>query len=428
MRPAVVKSVVLLNSHLSAEALWASRASLRSLLFPFLSLLPHAALRKIIISHFLRPLKPVAVPATAAAAADPSSSSSSSRSSSREDGEGEDLFGAFCSSSQLPQDSRAAAAAADAAAAAAAAAAPAAVLLQPQETLEVKNSKEFLIAQLETLTAAELAARLALHLSLAPPPFVPHLAKRDCLLLLQTLDCNFAAAAAAAATALLQQYPEAKIAEMRSGGPFPFLAAADEVSMHLELHLRRCGAAPWLHAHACKSSSSSSSSSSSGSGGGGGGGDGSSSSQGCCGSSDGGAAWGSGGGTQQQQQQMQQQQQQQQQVLSSSSSVQGHATGVRRVLGDPLSAAAAVAAADSSSCCLLQPQSLRQLHAHAHDPLLQQQLQEDLESAAAATVQTAASSSSSSNSSSSECCDGSSSSNISSSNSRYSSTSSLQPS
>lgn len=30
---------------------------------------------------------------------------------------------------------------------------------------------------------------------------------------------------------------------MRNGGPFPFLAAADEVSMHVELHMRRCGAA-----------------------------------------------------------------------------------------------------------------------------------------------------------------------------------------
>lgn len=30
---------------------------------------------------------------------------------------------------------------------------------------------------------------------------------------------------------------------MRTGGPFPFLAAADEVSMHIELHMRRCGAA-----------------------------------------------------------------------------------------------------------------------------------------------------------------------------------------
>lgn len=30
---------------------------------------------------------------------------------------------------------------------------------------------------------------------------------------------------------------------MRKGGPFPFLSAADEVSMHIELHMRRCGAA-----------------------------------------------------------------------------------------------------------------------------------------------------------------------------------------
>lgn len=41
----------------------------------------------------------------------------------------------------------------------------------------------------------------------------------------------------------LHRFPNAKLATMRNGGPFPFLAAADEVSMHVELHMRRCGAA-----------------------------------------------------------------------------------------------------------------------------------------------------------------------------------------
>lgn len=36
-------------------------------------------------------------------------------------------------------------------------------------------------------------------------------------------------------------FPRAKVATLRSGGPFPFLSAADEVSMHVELHMRRCG-------------------------------------------------------------------------------------------------------------------------------------------------------------------------------------------
>ena len=42
--------------------------------------------------------------------------------------------------------------------------------------------------------------------------------------------------------ALVARYPGARRALLKSGGDFPFLSRADEVNLHLQLHLRRCGA------------------------------------------------------------------------------------------------------------------------------------------------------------------------------------------
>jgi len=43
--------------------------------------------------------------------------------------------------------------------------------------------------------------------------------------------------------ALYHRYPEARRAFLKSGGDFPFLSRADEVNLHLLLHLKRVGAA-----------------------------------------------------------------------------------------------------------------------------------------------------------------------------------------
>ncbi|KAL8453558.1 hypothetical protein Emag_001777 [Eimeria magna] len=187
MRPQLVKSVILCNSFVSADLLWKANSSFRAMVAPFLSVLPHAALRKVVISHFLRPLKPVQVPVASRA------------SDALNEEDSDDLQRAFCSGEprrkqragycdDLPRSTSSEVEAVYRG-----------TLLLPQESLEVKNSKEFLIAQLDHLSAADLAARLS--------------------------------------------FPNAKVATMRTGGPFPFLAAADEVSMHIELHMRRCGAA-----------------------------------------------------------------------------------------------------------------------------------------------------------------------------------------
>ncbi|KAL8446190.1 hypothetical protein Emed_005145 [Eimeria media] len=228
MRPQLVKSVILCNSFVSADVLWKANSSFRAMVAPFLSVLPHAALRKIVISHFLRPLKPLQVPVTSRASG-----------VSNED-DSDDLQKAFCNGDsrrrhrvgycdELPRS-------------------PTSegenvyrgTLLLPQESLEVKNSKEFLIAQLDHLSAADLAARLSLSLSVQTAEYVPQLNDGERLLILHTLDSGLPSKTEEAITSL---FPNAKVATMRTGGPFPFLAVADEVSMHIELHMRRCGAA-----------------------------------------------------------------------------------------------------------------------------------------------------------------------------------------
>ncbi|CAN1834197.1 SPG21 [Linum perenne] len=43
---------------------------------------------------------------------------------------------------------------------------------------------------------------------------------------------------------LTERYPEAKQANLKTGGEFPFLSRPDEVNLHLQLHLRRVGVEP----------------------------------------------------------------------------------------------------------------------------------------------------------------------------------------
>ncbi|KAL8431743.1 hypothetical protein ACSSS7_005069 [Eimeria intestinalis] len=216
MRPQLVKSVILCNSFV------------KPMVAPFLSVLPHAALRKVVISHFLRPLKPLQVPV-----------SSRSSGASNED-DWDDLQKAFCSGE--PSRRQRAGCCHDQSRSTGSETENVyrGTLLLPQESLEVKNSKEFLIAQLDHLSAADLAARLSLSLSVQTAEYVPQLDDGERLLILHTLDSGLPSKTEEAMTSL---FPKAKVATMRTGGPFPFLAAADEVSMHIELHMRRCGAA-----------------------------------------------------------------------------------------------------------------------------------------------------------------------------------------
>ena len=40
------------------------------------------------------------------------------------------------------------------------------------------------------------------------------------------------------------RFPEARVAFLKSGGDFPFLSRPEEMSLHIEVHLRRAGLQP----------------------------------------------------------------------------------------------------------------------------------------------------------------------------------------
>lgn len=114
---------------------------------PFLSVLPHAALRKLMISHFLRPLKPVPVTAPASKQGPPDDDEADDflRETFTSDRSIQRWRGRACRTPNTDGCSECS---------------DRSIWVQPQESLEVKNSKEFLIAQLDGLSATDLAARL----------------------------------------------------------------------------------------------------------------------------------------------------------------------------------------------------------------------------------------------------------------------------
>lgn len=133
----------------STDPLWEAGSSLRSMMAPFLKVLPHAALRKIVISQFLRPLKPLHV-TVAAPEGDYNN--------------GEDIDGlqrAFSNFQPSRRQRGSECGSMSNVTNSGAGCAERGVLVRPQESLEVRNSKEFLIAHLDALSAADLAARLS---------------------------------------------------------------------------------------------------------------------------------------------------------------------------------------------------------------------------------------------------------------------------
>ena len=133
----------------STDPLWEAGLSLRSMMAPFLSVLPHAALRKILISRFLRPLKPLHL--VVAAVTDESNNGEDAG----------DLEGAFRNSQSDLRRRRDRHCFSSDNAGPASQCEEKGIVVRPQESLEVKNSKEFLIAHLDALSAADLAARLS---------------------------------------------------------------------------------------------------------------------------------------------------------------------------------------------------------------------------------------------------------------------------
>lgn len=108
-----------------------------------------------------------------------------------------------------------------------------------QQEAEIADSIDFMVEQLETLTQEELASRLTLNCG--NNYIRPQSLKLDNSLvtIMDTLDeC---AVPSRLREEVLKFFPDAKLAFLKTGGNFPFLARADEVNMYLQVHLRSHG-------------------------------------------------------------------------------------------------------------------------------------------------------------------------------------------
>jgi len=104
---------------------------------------------------------------------------------------------------------------------------------------EIANSVDFMVEQLEVLTQAELASRLTLNCSLGfLRPGDVTLAPEN-ITIIDTLDDI--ALPENVREEVYKFYPEARVAHLKDGGNFAYISRADEVNMHLQVHLRKYG-------------------------------------------------------------------------------------------------------------------------------------------------------------------------------------------
>nr|ADE77603.1 unknown [Picea sitchensis] len=105
----------------------------------------------------------------------------------------------------------------------------------------IADSVDFVVNQIETLSREDLASRFTLNTAIVS---IGRLLLPDSAITImdfwwQTND--YCAIPQLLKDQLGERYPGAKRAFLKTGGEFPFLSRADEVNLHLQLHLRRVG-------------------------------------------------------------------------------------------------------------------------------------------------------------------------------------------
>ncbi|CAK9173153.1 unnamed protein product [Ilex paraguariensis] len=101
----------------------------------------------------------------------------------------------------------------------------------------VADSVDFVVSQVETLSRDDLASRLTLTVDAASVG--PLLLSDSFITLMDTND--YCSIPQQLKDQVIERYPGARRAYLKSGSDFPFLSRPDEVNLHLQLHLRRVG-------------------------------------------------------------------------------------------------------------------------------------------------------------------------------------------
>eukprot|EP00043_Microstomoeca_roanoka_P001343 m.32221 g.32221 ORF g.32221 m.32221 type:complete len:375 (+) comp10764_c1_seq1:174-1298(+) len=103
-------------------------------------------------------------------------------------------------------------------------------------TVEVADSIDFLVEQLDLLTQPELASRLTLNIKPAYVDPHPILDQEIPIMIVEVTDkC---AVTTSVKLELLKYYPHARVAHIKNGGNFPYIAASTDVDMFIKVHLR----------------------------------------------------------------------------------------------------------------------------------------------------------------------------------------------
>jgi len=104
---------------------------------------------------------------------------------------------------------------------------------------EIANSVDFMVEQLESMPGSELASRLILNTILSDLKPGEINTPQENITILDTLDDSVLPENIK--EEVFKYYPNARVAQLKSGGNFPYLSRADEVNMHIEVHLRKQG-------------------------------------------------------------------------------------------------------------------------------------------------------------------------------------------
>lgn len=107
--------------------------------------------------------------------------------------------------------------------------------------VDIGNSIEFMIRKLDSLQHSDIASRLTLNCQ--DSKVDASLLQELPITLMDVYDDY--ALSYHVQEMLVQLYPHAKRATLKSGGNFPYLSRADEVTMHLQIHLRAFESTPY---------------------------------------------------------------------------------------------------------------------------------------------------------------------------------------
>jgi len=101
---------------------------------------------------------------------------------------------------------------------------------------EIANSIDFMVEQLESVKRDDLASRLSLNCTLGPLVKEELTMPEINITIIDVLDDVIIPEKVR--EGLYKAYPNARQATLKTGGNFPYLSRADEINMHLEVHLR----------------------------------------------------------------------------------------------------------------------------------------------------------------------------------------------